>query len=115
MIDTLFNQLKNDGYNFFTGVPDSALKPFQNSRKINMMEDSIPVYKVEKVQEPEYLPFTPIQKTDKMYHNCMEIYNIIKNCPLCRKIYKRYDGIYIFTIIILCIIIIILLKIIFQK
>ena len=31
MIDTLFNQLKNDGYNFFTGVPDSALKPFQNS------------------------------------------------------------------------------------
>ena len=31
MIDTLFDQLKNDGYNFFTGVPDSALKPFQNS------------------------------------------------------------------------------------
>ena len=31
MIDTLFNQLKNDGYNFFTGVPDNALKPFQNS------------------------------------------------------------------------------------
>ena len=31
MIDNLFNQLKNDGYNFFTGVPDSALKPFHNS------------------------------------------------------------------------------------
>tara|TARA_Y100001972_G_C7621953_1_gene311956 strand:+ start:792 stop:1187 length:396 start_codon:yes stop_codon:yes gene_type:complete len=31
MIDALFNQLKDDGYNFFTGVPDSALKPFQNS------------------------------------------------------------------------------------
>ncbi len=31
MIDNLFDQLKNDGYNFFTGVPDSALKPFQNS------------------------------------------------------------------------------------
>ena len=31
MIDSLFNQLKHDGYNFFTGVPDSALKPFQNS------------------------------------------------------------------------------------
>ena len=31
MIDNLFNQLKADGYNFFTGVPDSALKPFQNS------------------------------------------------------------------------------------
>ena len=30
MIDSLFNQLKHDGYNFFTGVPDSALKPFQN-------------------------------------------------------------------------------------
>lgn len=31
MIDNLFDQLKADGYNFFTGVPDSALKPFQNS------------------------------------------------------------------------------------
>jgi sulfopyruvate decarboxylase TPP-binding subunit len=31
MTDNLFNQLKADGYNFFTGVPDSALKPFQNS------------------------------------------------------------------------------------
>ena len=31
MIDILFDQLKNNGYNFFTGVPDSALKPFQNS------------------------------------------------------------------------------------
>jgi len=31
MINSLFNQIKHDGYNFFTGVPDSALKPFQNS------------------------------------------------------------------------------------
>jgi len=31
MIDTLFNKLESEGYNFFTGVPDSALKPFQNS------------------------------------------------------------------------------------
>ena len=30
MINTLFNKLESDGYNFFTGVPDSALKVFQN-------------------------------------------------------------------------------------
>ena len=30
MIDTLFNKLESEGYNFFTGVPDSALKSFQN-------------------------------------------------------------------------------------
>ena len=26
----LFQKLQNEGYNFFTGVPDSALKDFQN-------------------------------------------------------------------------------------
>ena len=31
MIDDLFNNLINQGYNFFTGVPDSALKPFQDA------------------------------------------------------------------------------------
>ena len=31
MINTLFKKLANEGYNFFTGVPDSALKPFQDS------------------------------------------------------------------------------------
>jgi phosphonopyruvate decarboxylase len=31
MIDDLFNDLINQGYNFFTGVPDSALKPFQDA------------------------------------------------------------------------------------
>jgi len=31
MIDTLFKKLVSKGYNFFTGVPDSALKPFQNA------------------------------------------------------------------------------------
>jgi len=30
MIDNLFKDLIKQGYNFFTGVPDSALKPFQN-------------------------------------------------------------------------------------
>jgi sulfopyruvate decarboxylase TPP-binding subunit len=30
MIETLFNKLETQGYNFFTGVPDSALKLFQN-------------------------------------------------------------------------------------
>jgi len=30
MINTLFNKLESEGYNFFTGVPDSALKVFQN-------------------------------------------------------------------------------------
>ena len=30
MIDILFNKLENEGYNFFTGVPDSTLKVFQN-------------------------------------------------------------------------------------
>ena len=31
MVHELFEKLIDDGYNFFTGVPDSALKPFQNS------------------------------------------------------------------------------------
>lgn len=31
MIDNLFQKLVNEGYNFFTGVPDSALKVFQNN------------------------------------------------------------------------------------
>tara|TARA_B100000424_G_C22557344_1_gene315804 strand:- start:63 stop:458 length:396 start_codon:yes stop_codon:yes gene_type:complete len=30
MINNLFQKLINEGYNFFTGVPDSALKAFQN-------------------------------------------------------------------------------------
>ena len=30
MINNLFKNIKNLGYNFFTGVPDSALKDFQN-------------------------------------------------------------------------------------
>lgn len=29
-IETLFKAIESDGYNFFTGVPDSALKVFQN-------------------------------------------------------------------------------------
>ena len=31
MIDNLFQKLVNEGYNFFTGVPDSALKVFQDN------------------------------------------------------------------------------------
>ncbi len=31
MINNLFENIKNLGYNFFTGVPDSALKDFQNN------------------------------------------------------------------------------------
>ena len=30
MVHDLFAKLTNEGYNFFTGVPDSALKAFQN-------------------------------------------------------------------------------------
>ena len=30
MVRKLFEKLVNDGYNFFTGVPDSGLKPFIN-------------------------------------------------------------------------------------
>ena len=31
MVHDLFNKLSLEGYNFFVGVPDSALKPFINS------------------------------------------------------------------------------------
>ncbi len=31
MVHSLYDKLIEDGYNFFTGVPDSALKPFQDS------------------------------------------------------------------------------------
>ena len=31
MVHKLFNKLISEGYDFFTGVPDSALKPFLNS------------------------------------------------------------------------------------
>tara|TARA_Y100001938_G_scaffold143903_1_gene217508 strand:- start:1336 stop:1731 length:396 start_codon:yes stop_codon:yes gene_type:complete len=31
MVHELFEKLISEGYDFFTGVPDSALKPFQNS------------------------------------------------------------------------------------
>jgi len=30
MVHNLFKQIKEEGYSFFTGVPDSLLKPFQN-------------------------------------------------------------------------------------
>ena len=30
MVHNLFEKLMSDGYNFFTGVPDSGLKPFIN-------------------------------------------------------------------------------------
>ena len=94
------------------------VKPFQNSRKINIMEDSIPVYKVEKQEEiieEKPLPYTPILEKPQQYHNCMEIYYSIQNCPICKKMYSNHSGIFIGIIIILCIIIIILLKIVFQK
>ena len=95
------------------------VKPFQNTRKINIMEDSIPVYKVEKPEEiieEQPLPYTPIlEKSQQYHHNCIEIYHSIQNCPICKKMYSNHSGIYISTIIILCIIIIILLKMVFQK
>lgn len=96
------------------------VKPFQNTRKINITDDSIPVYKVEKIREPieeeQQLPYTPIMDEKKNnYHNCMEIYYSIQNCPICRKIYSKNDSIYISIIIILVITIIILLKMVFQK
>ena len=94
------------------------VKPFQNTRKINIMEDTIPVYKVEKPKEviqEQSLPYTPILEKPQPFHNCMEFYYSIQNCPICKKMYTKHDGIYISTIIILCIIIIILLKIVFQK
>ena len=41
MIDTLFNKLESEGYNFFTGVPDSALKTFQNDIILSRYENII--------------------------------------------------------------------------
>ena len=29
-VEEIFKKLTEEGYNFFTGVPDSAIKPFQN-------------------------------------------------------------------------------------
>lgn len=41
MVHNLYKKLITEGYNFFTGVPDSALKPFQNSIIQNHTEDHI--------------------------------------------------------------------------
>ena len=38
MVRNLFENLVNDGYNFFTGVPDSGLKPFIN----DIIESDLP-------------------------------------------------------------------------
>jgi len=38
MVHELFDTLVAKGYNFFTGVPDSALKPFQNQ----MLDSGLP-------------------------------------------------------------------------
>mgnify|MGYP003679547279 CR=1 FL=1 len=41
MVHDLYEKLIAEGYNFFTGVPDSALKPFQNAIIQNHAEDHI--------------------------------------------------------------------------
>jgi len=38
MVHNLFSRLKSEGYNFFTGVPDSALKPLQD----DIIESGLP-------------------------------------------------------------------------
>jgi len=38
MVHNLFSRLKSEGYNFFTGVPDSALRPFQD----DILESGLP-------------------------------------------------------------------------
>ena len=39
MIHDLFNELTKEGYNFFVGVPDSALKSFQDKIEASPFEN----------------------------------------------------------------------------
>jgi hypothetical protein len=95
-----------------------TVKPFQSKSKISMEESGIPVYKVESNEnsiEDEFVKtpphnFTPI--TQPM-NNYVDFYSSVRT--MCKHLYGRNDGIYFAIIIILCIFIIILLKIVYQK
>lgn len=95
------------------------VKPFASQPKISMEENSIPVYKVEsqKTNQEEIINFpqnnfTPITHPT---HNCIDFYYSVRNCPICKHLYSKNDGIYISVIVILCITVIILLKMVYQK
>lgn len=105
-----------------------TVRPFESKSRIQFEENSIPTYKVEKplvpppqpqmMEPPRSLSFTPINARDSNpfdSHNCIETFNCVRSCPICKHLYSKNDGIYVCVIIILIIIIILLMKIIFQK
>lgn len=106
-----------------------TVRPFESKSRIQFEENSIPTYKVEKhpmpqppqpqmMEPPKSLSFTPINSTNHNSfhsHNCIETFDCVRSCPICKHLYSKNDGIYVCVIIILVIIIILLLKSIYQK
>lgn len=105
-----------------------TVRPFDSKSRIQFEENSIPTYKVEKpflpppepkiMERPKSLTFTPIESNNNHSfhsHNCIETFENVRNCPICKHLYSKNDGIYVSVIIILVIIIVLLLKMIYQK
>ena len=106
-----------------------TVRPFESKSRIQFEENSIPTYKVEnlpmqpppspQMMEPSKpLSFTPINTNNSNpfhSHNCIDTFECVRSCPICKHLYSKNDGIYVCVIIILIIIIILLLKSIYQK
>lgn len=103
-----------------------TVRPFESKSRIQFEENSIPTYKVEKPIEPpprmmeiqKPLAFTPVTEHFRFHsehHNCVETFDYVRNCPICKHLYSKNDGIYICVIIILVILIILLLKMIYHQ
>lgn len=103
-------------------------RPFESKSRIQFEENSIPTYKVEKNIPPpppppmmdieKSLSFTPITNHHNSTfhnHNCVDTFEFVRNCPICKHLYSKNDGIYISVIIILVILIILLLKMIYHQ
>lgn len=96
-----------------------TVKPFQSKSKISMEENGIPVYKVEQERKPIneesilHMPQTNFTPISHPMDNYLDFYSSVRT--MCKHLYGRNDGIYIAVIIILCIALIILLKIVYQK
>jgi hypothetical protein len=82
---------------------------YQYPVRQRIREHSTHTYQQPILQQPSY------QEQHSRPIMCTDIFEHISNCPICSKIYNQDKTIYIFFIVILSIIIIILIKNLFNK
>lgn len=92
----------------------NTIRPFSSIANIEVKDDLLPVYRIEKKPKkniPIDLPFTPFQKKIEQ----KECFTLSQPCKFCEKILKKGNTFFIILIFILVFIIVILLRKIYEK